>query len=467
MPIQGLYWAGWVMASILVLEQDIALRERLAAHMREQGHRVHEAGDASRARQVLADLSAAEPDALILDFQQADGEEIALLREIRRERAQLPVIMVTARMDNALAVTAMREGAYDFIRGPILGEELDAALRKALRAQYHAHPAAASAHDGLEGVSGLVGQSRAIVEVCKQIGRLAPTGASVLITGESGTGKEIVARAIHAYSGCPGPFQPVNCAAIVDTLLESELFGHEKGSFTGAIERTRGKFELASDGVLFLDEISELPLRLQPKLLRILQEGIFERVGGVQPLHTTARIVVASNQNLAESVRARKFREDLYYRINVVSISLPPLRQRMEDLPSLVEHLLARIGASLNRPAARVSAAALHILADHSWPGNVRELENVLTRAAIMNHGDVLAPDALDIALLANLPGSEPAAPAGAMDFPFLSLEELEARHVAAVLTHTHWHRGQACAVLGISRPALERKIRKYGLTSA
>jgi two-component system response regulator AtoC len=445
------------MASVLLLvEQDAALRGRLSAYLRAEGHHVHDEGGFDAGRRVLAALS---PDILMLGFDRVDGEGIAFLREVRCEHANLPVIMVTASMDNALAVTAMREGAYDFLREPIPGDALSATLGRALAAQQnHAHPVGIPAQDGLAGISGLVGGSRAIVEVCKQIGQVAPTGVSVLITGESGTGKEIVARAIHAYSGCAGPFQPINCAAIVDTLLESELFGHEKGSFTGAIARRQGKFELAGEGVLFLDEISELPLHLQAKLLRVLQEGVFERVGGSQTLPTTARIVAASNRDLGEMTRAGGFREDLYYRIKVVTLSMPPLRERLEDMPALVEHLLGRIAAKLGGRVPRLTESAMRILAGHVWPGNVRELENVLTRALIMSHGDTLTPDLL--AIEAHPPGLESCR----ADTSLLSLDELEARHVASVLAHTHWHRGHACAILGISRPALERKIRKHNL---
>jgi two-component system response regulator AtoC len=446
------------MALALVIEQDAALRGRVGGCLREAGHRVVEAASLEQGRVALA---GPVPAVAILGFHRSDGEEIAFLRHITSGQSGLPVIMVTDRLDNALAVTAMKEGACDFLRQPFRCEELAAAVHDALL-EHNQGPAVPDHTPGSSGgVPGLVGRSRAIVEVCKQIGRVAPTDASVLVTGESGTGKEIVARAIHAYSGCPGPFQPVNCAAIVDTLLESELFGHEKGSFTDAIARKEGKFELADQGVLFLDEISELPLRLQAKLLRVLQEGVYERVGGTQALRSTARIVAASNQDLAERVRGQRFREDLYYRINVVTIALPPLRDRMEDLPGLVEFLLGRISGRLNRRVSRVSDAALRVLAAHAWPGNVRELENVLTRAVIKGHGDVLAPGHIDLDPVdrAGLPAAAGPAP-GATS----TLAELEAAHVAAILARTGWHRGQACAILGISRPALERKIRKYGL---
>lgn len=448
------------MTSILVAGQDAAFRGRMGAQLQFLGHRVLAAGSLDEVRLVLA---AAIPDLLVVGFRQPDDEGIALLKEVRRDHVNLPVLMATDQMDNDLAVAAMLAGAYDFVREPIDPAELDAVLGKAMSVSQSGRLASPVARDDRTAATGLVGRSRAIVEVCKHIGRVAPTGVSVLITGESGTGKEIVARAIHRHSGCRGPFQPVNCAAIVDTLLESELFGHEKGSFTGAVARKQGKFELADDGVLFLDEISELPLPLQAKLLRVLQEGVFERVGGTRSLHASARIVAASNRNLMEMVQAGRFREDLYYRIDVATISLPPLREHLDDLPLLVEYLLVRANGRLNKPPfARVSEAAMRRLAAHVWPGNVRELENVLLRAMILARGDVLTPDLLDIAP-APAVLAEASAAVGAGSLP-LSLDDLEARHVASVLAQANWHRGQACAILGISRPTLERKIRKHGL---
>ena len=304
-----------------------------------------------------------------------------------------------------------------------------------------------------------------MLQVSKEIALSAESNANVLITGESGTGKELVARLIHSHSCRRGPFVPVNCAAIVDTLLESELFGHEKGSFTGATNRKIGKFELAQDGTLFLDEIGELALPLQAKLLRGLQERVFDRVGGTQQIHTNARVIAATNRDLLEEVKQRRFREDLVYRLHVVSIHLPPLRERREDIPLLTIGLLRKIARDLHKPVLPISDTALAMLERYRWPGNVRELENVLTQAMVHARGSVLTPDLISLEAERD-PSTIPAPPRIAAGiYPVLrTMEEVEAEHIQQVLEHTHGHKGKTCEILGISRPALDRKIRKYDL---
>jgi DNA-binding NtrC family response regulator len=314
----------------------------------------------------------------------------------------------------------------------------------------------------LAALGDMIGKSRLMVQVSKEIALASESDASVLITGESGTGKELVARAIHAHSGRCGLFLAVNCAAIVDTLLESELFGHEKGAFTGAVARKAGRFELAGDGTLFLDEIGELVPRLQAKLLRVLQERTFERLGGTQTLMTNARIVAATNRDIKQEADAGRFREDLLYRLDVIHIHVPPLRERREDIPLLVEGLLARIATAVHKPRISVTDDAVAQLAAYAWPGNVRELENVLTQAVVRARGSILDRDSM------RLPrDAAPAASNGAVQasLELQTLGAVEAAHVRRVLEHTHGHKGKACAILGISRPALDRKIRKYGLT--
>ena len=441
------------MPNILLVEDDASFRELLSLHLQDRHYRVRAVASLCEARRAVA---ASRPDAMLLDYRLPDGDGLALLREIKAGHPSIRVIMITGMEDTVLAIETMKAGAYDFIRKPVDTAMLDATLARALdqRGPGGAIHLVLDAH--AEALRGIVGRSRPIIEICKTIGLAAPTGTCINISGESGTGKEMVARAIHEHSGRSGAFLPINCAAIVETLLESELFGHEKGSFTGAVTHKPGKFELANDGTLFLDEIGELPLALQAKLLRVLQEGSFERVGGNRTLRTGARIIAASNQDLGDLVRAHRFREDLYYRLNVVSLHLPPLRDRPEDLLPLVAHLLGRINRDLGKNLCRVSEDAWRVLAGHSWPGNVRELENVLTRAAVLAQGDTLTPDLLEL--------PEPCGPADAeatrRGEP-ASLDELEARHVHSVLERTHWHKGKACAILGISRPTLERKLRK------
>jgi len=367
--------------------------------------------------------------------------------------------MITGVSDNNLAIEAMRRGAFDFIRKPIEKIELDTTLENALR-QYRLSRQVAIVSEELHAdIDQIVGKSPAILDVCKTIGAVASRQAPVLITGESGTGKEIVAKAIHYHSGRPGIFLAVNCSALAEGVLESELFGHEKGSFTGATARKEGRFELAADGTLFLDELGEMPLALQAKLLRVLQDGTFERVGGTQTLHSGARIIAATNRDLEALIREGSFREDLFYRLNVVHIHLPPLRERKEDMPLLIEHLLARINARQHTRIRHIAEPALRKLRDYDWPGNIRELENILTRAAVLARGDTITPELI---LLAEAPPADKDEDPGQVRL--VSLETVEREHVASVLRHVRWHRGKACEILGISRPALDRKIKKYGL---
>ncbi|HHH38828.1 MAG TPA: sigma-54-dependent Fis family transcriptional regulator, partial [Sedimenticola sp.] len=329
------------MAEILVVEDDEVFSRLLVMHLEDLGHDVLVAHDLKKARSLL---EAHTPEAVLLDQQLPDGYGLTLLKEIHQQEDAPPVIMVTGISDNSLVIEAMKGGAYDFVRKPMDELELDTTLANALKSHRLSRKVhAIRATDEPVTLNQIVGKSPTITRLLKTIGSVAASNASVLITGESGTGKEVVARAIHHHSEREGLFLPVNCSAIVENLLESELFGHEKGAFTGADRRKPGKFELAADGTLFLDEVGELPLNLQAKLLRVLQEGTFERVGGTETLRTGARIIAATNRDLSAMVREGAFREDLFYRLNVVNIELPPLRERKEDLPLLIEHLLQKI----------------------------------------------------------------------------------------------------------------------------
>ncbi|MBM3854721.1 MAG: sigma-54-dependent Fis family transcriptional regulator, partial [Verrucomicrobia bacterium] len=316
-----------------------------------------------------------------------------------------------------------------------------------------------SAHTTSAGA--MVGRSRAMREVFKTIGLVAGSNATVLIVGESGTGKELVARAIHqAGKGSGAPFVAVSCAAFVETLLESDLFGHERGAFTGAVSRQVGKFALADNGTLFLDEAGELPPSIQAKLLRVLQEKEFRPVGSNELRRTNARVVAATNIDLRQAVEAGRFREDLYYRLQVVTLCLPPLRERKEDIDDLVHALLSRIAANTRRGAMRVSADLMACFHAHDWPGNVRELENLLTKAVVMCPHDTLTPEFFpDLLECSRKPQVPPARPVTE-----LSLGEIEREHVARILSATDWHRSRACEILGVSRPRLRRLIRQYNL---
>src|SRR5438477_5851144 len=288
---------------------------------------------------------------------------------------------------------------------------------------------------------------------------------TVLSQGESGTGKELIARVIHSYSAGSKPFIAINCSAIVETLLETELFGHEKGAFTGATAAKAGKFELAEDGSMFLDEIGELSQNLQAKLLRVLQERELERVGGVKRIPVRARILAATNRDLSREVEAGRFREDLYQRLKVVTLAIPPLRERREDIPLLVEHLLVKLKHRLHKNLRRIPRETLEKLMARSWPGNVRELENVLTRAAVLSQGDMLLEEHLIEASRPREPRSSINGNDSRAQIP--TLDEVERAHIERVFTMTKGHKGRTCQILGISRPTLERKLRKYGLTAA
>jgi DNA-binding NtrC family response regulator len=452
------------MPQILIIEDDEVFGEILVMHLEDQGHEVLLARSLAQAKDLLCTDA---PSAILLDQQLPDGYGLDLLREIVGDASAPPVVMITGVSDNTLAIEAMAEGAFDFIRKPMDKVELDTTLANALRTHRLSRQISAitDSADYRVDVNQIVGSSPAILQVCKTIGAVAARNAPVLITGETGTGKEVIARAIHHHSGRKGLFLPINCSALTATLLESELFGHEKGSFTGAVVRKEGKIELADEGTLFLDELGEMPAALQAKLLRVLQEGSFERVGGTQSLHADARIIAATHRDLKTMVAEGDFREDIYYRLNVVHIHLPPLRERLEDLPLLVEHLLGRINAKQHTAVKQVTERAWNRIRQYRWPGNIRELDNVLTRAVVLARTDTITPELL------SLPEETTASPPArapltghAAPLRLITLEELEREHISAILEHLKWHKGKACKILGISRPSLERRIERYGL---
>jgi len=451
------------MANILIIEDDEVFSELLVMYLEDKQHEPQVAHTLEQARALMAQNM---PDAILLDQQLPDGFGTDILAEIVEHTPHPPVIMITGVSDNTLAIQAMKLGAYDFIRKPLDEFELDTTLGNALKSHRLSRQVSAitSAEDYQIDIGQIVGNSAAILEICKTVGSVASSNAAVLITGESGTGKEVLARALHHHSGRTGLFLPINCSALSENLLESELFGHEKGSFTGAVARKEGKFEQAVDGTLFLDELGEMPATLQAKLLRVLQDGSFERVGGAQTLHSNARIVAATNRDLRAMVSTGQFREDLFYRLNVVHIHLPPLRERMEDMPLLTEHLLAKINARQHTAVKHLAENAWRRMQAYPWPGNIRELENILTRATVLARTDTIT---VDLLALPNAPGGETPGAEETEDSPALrliSLDELEQEHIQAILEYTRWHKGKACQILGISRPALDRKITKYGL---
>ena len=369
----------------------------------------------------------------------------------------------TARDGRQSTVKAIQRGAYEYLVKPGDIDRRRSVVRHALESR--------DTRDRLEELVSkdarphqageILGKSAAIRDVWKQIGAVSTTRAPVLIRGESGTGKELVAKAIHSASiDHDRPFVAVSCGALAPGVLESELFGHVKGAYTGAVADRPGRFELAGRGTLFLDEIAEIPLELQAKLLRVLQERTFERVGDARSIPLEARIIAATHRDLAQMVARGAFREDLFYRLRVVEIPLPPLRERAGDIPVLVEGLLAKINADLAKDVRFVTPAALARLSAHSWPGNVRELENTLTRAVVLAKGDYLDETLLSIGTT----GVASVTQAGDTDATLPTLREIERDHIIRVLAHAEWNKRRACAILDISRPTLDRKIEEFGL---
>ncbi len=459
------------MDTLLLIDDDPLLLESLRLHFEEQSQ-------GSRYRVITADTASAglaltereHPSLVLLDLQLPDRPGIDLIADIRAVTSDTPVVVITGHHDTATTIRAMKAGAFDYLHKPFddpdaLTLVIDRALEMGRLSRRAALAIDAKQPARLDD---MVADSPAMQRVVKEIGKLATSQATVLLQGESGTGKELAARIIHTYSSDePRPFVAINCSALVETLLESELFGHEKGAFTGASALRTGKCEQASDGTLFLDEIGDMSLGLQAKLLRVLQEREFERVGGVKRIPLRARVIAATNRDLATEVAQGRFREDLYQRLKVMTLVLPPLRKRTEDIPALVTHLLQHINEKVHRNVTRVPRDVLKRLVSLPWTGNVRELENVLTRAVVLSPSDVLLLE--DLPELDASPGvprraaASPAVPGGA-DEPLMTLDEMERRLIARAILAHHGHRGRICESLGISRPTLERKMRKYGL---
>ncbi len=381
---------------ILLVEDKDSLRAMLRRSLEAQGHVVVEATDQPGATSAIQQT---RPDLVISDLRLPVGDGFGVLRAAKEIDPDLPVIVMTAYGSIQDAVAAMKEGALDFLAKPIDPDHLALLVDRAL-AQRRMATENLLLKEELAvrlGAPRMVGESAALKQVIVAVQRAAPSDATVLVEGESGTGKELVARALHALGPRSGrPFVAINCAAIPETLLEAELFGHEKGAFTGAMARKPGKFEMAHRGTLFLDEVGDLPMTLQAKILRALESQTFERLGGVAPVHVDVRLVAASNRNLRAMVAARQFREDLFFRLSVFPIVVPPLRDRREDIPILARHFLDRVGRDVKKRVT-LSDAAVQALQRYDWPGNIRELQNCIERAVILASGDTILPGHLGI----------------------------------------------------------------------
>jgi two-component system, NtrC family, response regulator AtoC len=444
---------------VLVVEDEDNIRESLCRYLTMKGLPAVSATNGLSAQRVLQEggISAA-----VVDLRMPGLDGIGLLQWIKAERLRVPVIMISAFGEIGDAVTAMKQGAADYLVKPFDSELLVGRLRDCLAEEdFRAHLELASAADtGLD----FVGQSPAAQKIREIIRLAADTPSTVLITGESGTGKEIVARLLHVSSSRrDGPFVAVNVGGLPETLLESELFGYEKGAFTGADDRRLGTIERAAGGTLFLDEIGDMALPLQVKILRVLQDMKVQRLGGTHGIPVDARVVAATNTNLEQRVRGGLFREDLFYRLNVVRIDIPPLRERVDDIPLLTASILVRLRKKLGKRVEGISARALELLKRHAFLGNVRELENTLERTCLFMDGPTIDAESLDLGSVRSTPGYRPAdkdAPRGSA-----TLEDLERKAITAALQRWDGNRTKAAAELGISRRTLFNKLKAFGIS--
>lgn len=463
------------MTHILVVDDKEGMREFFEIFLSKEGYQVSAAG---RGEEALQLTRAARFDLVISDIKMPGIGGIALLKGLRELDPQLPVIMVTAYPTIESSIEAMKLGAYDYIIKPFNNDEIRIKIAKALessalrRENIHLR-AAFREKQRLEGIEDvLIGKSPEMIALGALIAKASKVSSTLLIEGESGTGKEMVAKAIH-YNGprAGGPFVAINCGAIPDQLLESELFGHVKGSFTGAINNKEGLFEVANQGTVFLDEVAELSLPLQVKLLRVLQDRTFRRVGGLQDIQVDVRVIAASNRSLEKAVSQASFREDLYYRLKVIGIVVPPLRERKEDIPLLCQHFLAKFAQRANCPPPRIRKDAMKMLISYDWPGNVRELENVIERAVALEASEEITPESLPFGpgLLRRL---EEEVPPRRFNFAeeedaLTTLEELEKKYIEHVLGRLSGNYTKTARALGISLSTLKRKVRLSGLGSA
>lgn len=437
---------------VLIVDDDAAIRTSLAEAVGEWASDVRVAGDATDAlRRIAEDV----PDLVLSDVRMPGGGGLDLLRLLRERAPSTDVVLMTAYDDMSTVVAAMREGAIDFVMKPIALDALSELVERVFEDRRARHAVARAKDDQHRyGLDTLVGRDPRMIEAFKRVGQAAAGRANVLIRGESGTGKELIARAVHFNSrDAAQPFVPINCAALPTTLLESELFGHTRGAYTGAVGARRGRFALAGTGTIFLDEIGDTSFEFQSKLLRVLQEREFYPLGADEPERTEARVVAATHQNLEQLVAAGRFREDVYYRLRIVEIVLPPLRERPADIPLLATYLVHRAAETAGCPEPVISREAMALLLAHTWPGNVRELENCLTRATVIAAGGVIRSDHLGL--------TEPPTSNGDA---LASLETLERDHIVRVLAFTEGQKNRAADILGVSRPRLNRLLRKHRL---
>lgn len=441
----------------MVVDDELIVRESLAAWLEQEGATVAKAPSAEEALKIMEQNFY---DILFVDIKMPGMGGFSLLEEVKKHYPATLVVIITAYGTVEHAVEALRLGANDFLVKPFDPDSLGLLLAKLMEhkklleeAQYLRSEATKS----WAGADEVIGTTPAMVELFATIGEVAPNESSVLILGETGTGKELIARAIHANSKrIGGPFVPINCGAVPESLIESEIFGFEKGSFTGAIRPKKGLIEVAEGGTLFLDEVGEISLKMQVDLLRVLQDKSFFRVGGVDTLKADFRLISATHKDLTKQIADGTLRQDFYYRINVITLRVPPLRERREDIPLLADHFLHRFARETNRDVDTISDEAMQLLVNYPWPGNIRELENVLERAVVTSRIRVIAPEAFGYLVANAVCVPESSVPQ--------SLKDLEKIHIRRILDQEGWNITHAAKVLGLDRTTLHKKMRKYGL---
>jgi DNA-binding NtrC family response regulator len=457
------------MNSILLVDDDISIRESVNLFLTTKGFYVTTAADVQQAMDLLN--TDYRPDLIVTDLKMPGMMGYELLSYVRDQKPDIPVIVITAFDEMHATIRAMELGAYDYIEKPLEPSKFLEVIHKALETRLLSETLATTVKEGeilFPGENILVGKTPQMKQIFKKIGQLCSSRVTVLIQGESGTGKELISKIVHNSGVTRGkPFVGINCSALSENLLESELFGHMKGSFTGAIRTKKGKFELAGDGTLFLDEISEISPDLQVKLLRVLEEKEFEPVGGEVSMPLSARVIAATNKNLAHLVNQGHFREDLYYRLNVVTIDVPPLRERKEDIPLMVIEFLKKINKELHKNVRKIPFDIMELLQSYDWIGNVRELYNTLLQAVVLSKGDVLEKENILIKGLHS--GTQNNSSSNGLKETLrldMTLDDLEKIYIGKILVKVKWNKQEACKVLGITKPTLNSKIKKYSLNS-
>jgi two-component system NtrC family response regulator len=453
--------------TILVVDDEKNYLLVLEALLHPEGYEILTAGNARDALKLISD---GDLDLLITDMKMPEMSGMELLEECKRIKPELPIIMMTAYGTIEMAVEAMKKDAYDYITKPFQNEQLKLTIKKALE-NYRLVKENKRLSEALSDrfrYGNMVGKSKPMLKIYDLIDKVAQSKASVLITGPSGTGKELIAKAIHYNSPRKNrPFISINCGALTETLLESELFGHEKGAFTGAVAMKKGRFELADGGTLFLDEVGEMPPPLQVKLLRVLQEMEFERVGGTKTIKVDVRVLSASNRNVQDDISEGTFREDLFYRLNVIHMEVPPLKERVDDIPLLVKHFIEKYREDEGKRRIELSPEVWKVFYTYGWPGNVRELENVIERAVVLARDNIISPDDLPDTLLDEKEGEIDLDKIVPLNLPLPdALDQLEEKIIRRALSYSNQVQSKAADMLGISRHVMHYKMKKYGIST-